>query len=94
MKKQIKQLIEDFKHYKITPEFVYGRIELQGGDDTAREHYSALLAQNSKIEINLILELAKIDEYVYDVIDERAAIREAENLPGDFESAVRCAFEN
>ena len=92
--KQIEQLIEEFKKYEITPELVFGRIELKGGDDAARGHYSNLLIQNPEIEINLILELIKIDEYFYDVIDERAAIREEESLPGDFESAVRSAFEN
>lgn len=88
----MKRLINELAKRDITPEYNFGRIELQGGDDTAREYYSSLLKQNPEIEIKFILELAKINKDVYDLIDERAAIRAAENLKGDFESAVRCNF--
>jgi len=88
----MKRLINELAKHNITPEYNFGRIELQGGDDTARAYYSALLKQNPDLEIKFILELAKTNKDIYDLIDERAAIRSAENLKGDFKSAVRCNF--
>ena len=90
---KISQLIEEFEKYGITPELVLGRIVLYGGFDAAREHYAKLLRENENIEIKLIFELTKFREDVFCQIDERAAIRAADNLPGDFWSAIKCAFK-
>ena len=87
-----KLLIKELEKHRITPVFDCGRITLAGDDSEAREHYSHMLLDNPKLEIDLILELAKIEEYIYCCIDERAAIRAAEELPGDFKSAVSCAI--
>lgn len=89
----MKRLISDFQKYNITPVYEYGRISLlkdKDCDEDAFENYSRLLAGNPKIEIRLILELAKTDDDIRFQIEERAAIRAADNLPDDFESAVRC----
>lgn len=74
--------------------YEYGRIILKGGDDVARDHYTRLFATNQGIEIKLILELAKSDELIWGLIEERAAIRGADGLPDDFENSVRCNFQN
>ena len=84
-----KLLIKELEKHRITPVYDCGRITLAGGDSEACEYYSHMLLDNPKLEIDLILELAKIEEYIYCCIDERAAIRAAEGLPCDLESAVR-----
>jgi len=86
------RLIKEFEKYKITPEYELGRIVLYGGDDKARQYYTKFLAENLDIQIKLIFDLAKIREDVYCQVEERAAIRAADNLPGDFWSAIKCAF--
>jgi len=88
----MKRLIEEFYRRGIRPEYEFGRLILYGGEELARENYSEQIKLNPEAEIRIILELAKTREDIYDLIDERAAIRKADNLPGDFESAVRCNF--
>ncbi|MBQ6909438.1 MAG: hypothetical protein IJP88_00185 [Synergistaceae bacterium] len=88
----MKRLIEDFNRRGIRPEYEFGRLVLYGGETAARENYSDQIKLNPEAEIKIILELAKTREDFYCLIEERAAIREADNLPGDFESAVRCCF--
>ena len=83
----IKNTFEQIKHFD-----EYGRITLKGGDKTAREHYQKILEENSELEIELIFDLARSDKDVLFAIEERAAIREADGLPGDLESAVLCNF--
>lgn len=88
----MKRLIEEFNRRGIRPEYEFGRLILYGGETAARENYSEQIKLNPEAEIKIILELAKTREDIYCQIEERAAIREADNLPGDFESAVRCNF--
>ena len=71
-----------------------GRVLLTGGDKTARKHYRSLLQAKPGIEAYLILELAKTNPDLMFEIEERAAIREADNLPGDLFSAIMCNFTN
>ena len=85
-------LLKELKTWQIKPIYEYGKIKLEGGDKTAREHYQNVLDKNPELQIELILDLAKSDKYVLELIEERAAIREADGLPGDLESAVRCNF--
>ena len=85
-------MYEELKKWKITPIYYFGRIYLEGGDKSAREHYQSILDENIELQIKFILELAKHDKNVLELIEERAAIRGADGLPDDLESAVRCNF--
>lgn len=82
------KLLEELKFWGITPEYNFGRIQLTNGDNNARLYYCNLLLENPEFEIALILEIPEFREY----IEERAAIREADGLLGDLESAVKCNF--
>lgn len=84
--------LRELKDWKITPEYNFGRIQLSGGDNTAREHYQKVLEENPELEIELIFDLARSNKDVLFAIEERAAIREADGLPGDIKSAVLCSF--
>lgn len=85
-------LIKELLSWQITPVYNYGRVQLTGGDNTAREHYSRILAENPELEIQLILDMARHDKKILELIEERAAIRWTEGLPGDLESAVVSNF--
>lgn len=80
--------LRELRDWKITPEYNFGRIQLTGGDNTAREHYQNVIDENPL----LILEIAKGNKEILQAVEERAAIREADGLPGDLESAVLCNF--
>ena len=69
------------------------RIVLEGGDKTARFHYDNVIAENKEIQAMLILYAANKDETLRDLIEERAAIRWADGLPGDMLSAVICNLQ-
>lgn len=85
-------LLKELRYWQIKPIYYFGRIYLEGGDKTAREHYQNVLNENPELHINFILDLAKTDKNVLELIEERAAIRGADGLPDDLESAVRCNF--
>ena len=86
------KICHELKNWKIKAVYDFGRITLKDGDKTAREHYQRILDENDELQIELILDLMKRDRDVRDCVEERAAIRWADGLPGDFESAVRCNF--
>ena len=85
-------LLKELRDWQIKPVYDFGRITLTGGDKTARAHYQRILDENDGLQIQLILDLVKCDRDVRDCVEERAAIRWADGLPGDLESAVRCNF--
>ena len=85
-------LLRELNDWQVKPVYEYGRITLKDGDKTAREHYQNILAENQDLEIQLIFDLARHDKDVLFAIEERAAIREADGLPGDLESAALCNF--
>ena len=85
-------LLKELQNWQIKPTYNFGRITLIGGDKTARAHYQRILDENDELQIQLILDLVKCDRDVRDCVEERAAIRWADGLPGDLESAVRCNF--
>lgn len=85
-------LLRELNDWQVKPVYEYGRITLKDGDKTAREHYQNLLAEDPDIEFQLIMDLARHDKDVLFAIEERAAIRSADGLPGDLESAVLCNF--
>ena len=84
------EFMKELKRWKIIPVVEYGRVVLYNRDKRAREHYSSVLLANPEFEVKLILELSETDKYVRELIEERAAIRESDGLPGDLESAVKC----
>ena len=86
-----RDLLQEFHHWGITCEVENWRVKLTGGDWRACEHYQRLLLGNSDVELNLILELSKHDEDLRYAIEERAAIREADGLAGDFVSAIKAS---
>mgnify|MGYP003571532913 CR=1 FL=1 len=83
-------MLKKLKRWQITAAYENGRILLIGGDTSARKHFQNLLEQNPDFEVQLILELAQQNSEIFEAITERAAIREADGLPGDIESAVKC----
>ena len=85
-------MIKKLNAWQIKPIYEYGRIRLEGGDKTAREHYQRVLDENPELQIAFILDLAKHDKYVLELIEERVAIRAADGLPDDIDSAVSCNF--
>ena len=85
-------LLRELNDWQVKPVYEYGRITLKDGDKTAREHYQNILAKNQDLEIQLIFDLARHDKEVLFAIEERAAIRKADGLPGDLESAALCNF--
>ena len=88
------EFLEDLQRYEIKAYVdVSGRLQLIGGDEIMRNYYRGVF-ENPENEIEAILSLAKFNEDILFDIQERAAIRAGDNLPGDLESAVRCNFEN
>ena len=88
LKTPMNLLLDELKKYKIAPEYNFGRIELSGGDNTARGHYSKVIKENPKLEAELILDLARHDKNVLELLEERVAIRQADGLSGGLEAAV------
>ena len=87
---EFREFLGELEHYCIECQVHEWHIELTGGDKRARAHYQKVLYDNPEIEALLILEAAKHDDYLNELIEERAAIRQADNLPGDRLSAVMC----
>jgi len=85
-------LLKELNGWQIKSLYEYGKIRLEGGDKTAREHYQKVLDENPELQIAFILDLAKHDKYVFELIEERAAIRAADGLLDDQYSAVSCNF--
>ena len=64
------------------------RIKLYGGNEKARQHYEEVLKENPELETRMILVASNEEATLRELIEERAAIRYAEGLPGDKYSAV------
>ena len=90
--KKIAELKAELDRWQVECSVFWGKLYLYGGDKRARKAYSDMLASRPKMIAYLILYLAKTDKDLMNVIEERAAIREAEGLPGDLFSAVRCSL--
>ncbi|MBQ6664903.1 MAG: hypothetical protein IJM68_04865 [Synergistaceae bacterium] len=88
--KKTAELLSELRRWQVNISVEWGRISLSGGDARALEYYGEMIRAHPRIEAHLILELAREDKDVMDVIEERAAIRWAEGLPGDVFSAVLC----
>lgn len=66
---------------------MWGRINLSGTSASA-ESARIILAQWPQLEAATLLELMGKNEVLRELIEERIAIREADGLPGDYESAI------
>ena len=84
-----KEYQEELTRWGIRYEVSGWRIKLNGGNNGAREHYESVLRDNPELEALLILLASNEDELLREQIEERAAIRQADNLPGDLLSAVK-----
>ena len=84
------KFLKEMKRWGISLNYSYGRIILSNGNVNALEHYKKFISLYPECEVEIIFELSKINRDVMDIIEERAAIREADGLAGDLESAIRC----
>ena len=75
--------------YEVSPA---RRIILLGDDENVRGHFQEIVNGFPELEAEMILEEAKVDVDLMYEIEERAAIRWADGLPGDLFSAVMCNF--
>ena len=91
---KISELLQELSRWQISACVEYGRIVLSGGDVNARRYYSEMFREHPKLEAHLILELARQDSTLMCQIEERAAIRWADGLPGDLFSAILCNITN
>ena len=84
-----KEYQEELNRWGISYEVSDWRIKLYGGNNGAREHYESVLRDNPELEALLILLASNEDALLKEQIEERAAIRQADNLPGDLLLAVK-----
>ena len=84
-----KEYQEELNRWGIRYEVSDWRIKLNGGNNGAREHYESVLRDNPELEALLILLASNEDALLREQIEERAAIRQADNLSGDLFSAVK-----
>ena len=87
---QLNEILNELARWQIKYEVHDWRITLTGGDNKARWHYEQMISKDKDIQSQLILYAANNDSNLRDLIDERAAIRWADGLPGDLLSAVKC----
>ena len=98
LKKEIfdfRKFLSELKRWRIS--YYYDdeekRIYLSGGNTKAREHFSKVIKKYPLVEALLILKLAENDSYLFECIEERAAIREIDaGLDGNLLSAIFCNF--
>ena len=84
------EILKDLALWQIKYEVEDWRVRLSGGDDKARYHYDGILREDKDLQAMLILYAANKDSNLHELIEERAAIRWADGLPGDLLSAVKC----
>ena len=80
---------EELTKWGIQKEIREWRLKLTGGDKKVREHYERVLKSDSDLEATMILLLSNEDAVLRELLEERAAIRWADGLPGDLLSAVK-----
>ena len=88
MKVKVTDFIAEAARYGIEIKHKSGRIELEGGDEKAREHYTALLRNNPEFEGALIWEVAQTDADLMDWIEERRAINWVSSGDDSIHSAI------
>jgi len=65
----------------------FGRVELRGARGVT-DRYRRMLQASPDLVAGVMLELCKGDAGLRDLLEERAAIRQADGLPGDLWSAA------
>ena len=90
---ELQDFLDELAQWKIQYTVSDWRIFLEGGDKRARFHYGIVLADNKEMQAMLILYAANKDDTLRNLIEERAAIRWADGLPGDMLSAVMCNLQ-
>ncbi|MBQ3759177.1 MAG: hypothetical protein II876_06940 [Synergistaceae bacterium] len=88
--KKTTELLRELKRWCVEVKVECGRIRLSGGNAQALKYYREMIGSHPRIEAHLILEIARNDEDLMCVVEERAAIRWADGLLGDLFSAVLC----
>ena len=83
-------LERELAHWKIEAHYEFGRIELSGGQDDAREYFTELFRKNPKVEGAYIWRLAQRDSDIMDCIEERRAIRWVECGDDTIRGAIMC----
>ena len=86
----LQEYLKELDRWQIRYEVKEWSIMLTGGDNKARWHYEQMLSADKDIQSQIILYAANKDTNLRDLIEERAAIRLADGLPGDLLSAVKC----
>ena len=87
---QLGEIFKELNRWQIHYEVDEWRITLTGGDSKARWHYEQMLSKDRNLQSQIILYAANKDSNLRELIEERAAIRWADELPGDLFSAVKC----
>ncbi len=64
------------------------RISISGKDERMRERAQAVLNRDLELQAAVIISMAATDDYLMELLTERAAIRGADVLPDDFNSAA------
>lgn len=90
---EVKEYQEELNRWGIKYEVKDWRIKFYGGNKQAREHYEEVLKANSELEALLILIASNKDALLREEIEERAAIRHADDLSGDLISAVKVCMQ-
>ena len=85
--KKLDEFLAELKRWQVEINVFWGHIYLTGGDIRARKEYGSMLATHKHMAADLVIRLAR------DAVEERAAIREADGLPGDLHSAALCGLE-
>ncbi len=94
MKINIKKFQAEMEKYLLKPYIDENkRLNFYEGDKDAIEYYRKALEADPEFEAALVLALVEVDDNIREVIEERAAIRWADGLPGDLESAVKCSLQ-
>ena len=86
----LQEYLKELDRWEIRYEVKEWSITLIGGDNKARWHYEQMLLEDKDLQSQMILYAANKDSNLHDLIEERAAIRWADGLPGDSLSAVKC----
>ena len=86
----LQEYLKELQHWQISYEITDWQIQLYGGDWKARKKYKEILSGDEELQAMLILYAANRDSNLRSVIEERACIRWAEELPYDLVSAAKC----
>lgn len=89
-----KEYESELKRWGIQYDVKDYRIKLFGGDNKARRHYESLLMNDSDLEAMMILQYTNKDALLRELVEERAAIRYADGLPGDLLSAIKVSMRS